>query len=96
MQIVWRLESRKSFAINKMVTRNNEIERRIKSGMDYDDVLPTSLKGQKVNRRSLANEKIIHPLHDNKAPNHPPPHGLIIQPQNLLSRFTMQRHVATL
>ena len=41
MQIVWRLESRKSFAINKMVTRNNEIERRIKSGMDYDDVLPT-------------------------------------------------------
>lgn len=44
LKINWRLESRKSFALNKMLTRNNEIERRKKSGMPYQDCLPTSLK----------------------------------------------------
>uniref|UniRef100_A0A6U5BWJ7 Uncharacterized protein n=1 Tax=Hemiselmis andersenii TaxID=464988 RepID=A0A6U5BWJ7_HEMAN len=48
VKIVWRLDSRKSFAINKMITRNNEIERRVKAGMECDDVLPTSLKGKSV------------------------------------------------
>mmetsp|Transcript_42082 Transcript_42082/g.82329 ORF Transcript_42082/g.82329 Transcript_42082/m.82329 type:complete len:258 (+) Transcript_42082:242-1015(+) len=47
-KIVWRLESRKSFAINKMITRNNEIDRRVKSNLDYDDVLPTALKGKTI------------------------------------------------
>jgi hypothetical protein len=27
LKINWRLESRKSFALNKMITRNNEIDR---------------------------------------------------------------------
>eukprot|EP00286_Rhodomonas_abbreviata_P006813 CAMPEP_0181325174 /NCGR_PEP_ID=MMETSP1101-20121128/20778_1 /TAXON_ID=46948 /ORGANISM="Rhodomonas abbreviata, Strain Caron Lab Isolate" /LENGTH=339 /DNA_ID=CAMNT_0023433451 /DNA_START=155 /DNA_END=1171 /DNA_ORIENTATION=+ len=44
LKINWRLESRKSFALNKMLTRNNEIDRRKKSGMPYEDILPTALK----------------------------------------------------
>jgi hypothetical protein len=43
-QINWRLESRKSFALNKMVTRNNEIDRRKKNGIAYDDLIPTGLR----------------------------------------------------
>ena len=27
LKITWRLESRKSFALNKLITRNNEIDR---------------------------------------------------------------------
>eukprot|EP00960_Hanusia_phi_P077846 768748-Hanusia_phi.AAC.1 len=43
-QINWRLESRKSFALNKMITRNNEIDRRRKLNMHFDDLLPASLR----------------------------------------------------
>ena len=45
LKITWRLESRKSFALNKMITRNNEIDRRKKCGMAYHDLLPAALKG---------------------------------------------------
>jgi len=38
--IIWRLESRKSFAINKLIVRNIEIERRQKAGLNYDDIDP--------------------------------------------------------
>jgi hypothetical protein len=44
LQINWRLQSRKSFALNKMITRNNEIDRRKKSNRYYQDLLPTDLK----------------------------------------------------
>ena len=44
LKINWRLESRKSFALNKMITRNNEIDRRKKCGMDYNNILPSSLQ----------------------------------------------------
>ena len=43
-QINWRLESRKSFALNKMITRNNEIDRRKKNGIAFDDLLPSGLR----------------------------------------------------
>lgn len=44
LKITWRLESRKSFALNKLITRNNEIDRRKKNHMQYEDLLPTALK----------------------------------------------------
>jgi len=44
LKINWRLESRKSFALNKMITRNNEIDRRRKLNMHFDDLLPASLR----------------------------------------------------
>lgn len=44
LKITWRLDSRKSFALNKLITRNNEIDRRLKVGMDYLDILPEKLK----------------------------------------------------
>ena len=43
-QITWRLESRKSFALSKLLTRNNEIDRRKKNTMPYIDILPTHFK----------------------------------------------------
>jgi hypothetical protein len=40
LKIVWRLESRQSFRINKLLVRNNDIDRRIKAGKEYADLLP--------------------------------------------------------
>ena len=48
-KIHWRLESRKSFAINKFLTRNSEIERRKKAGMNYSDLIPDSVRGPEQN-----------------------------------------------
>jgi len=45
-KIVWRLHSRQSFRINNQITRNNEIERRLLSGLSVDDILPESRRGQ--------------------------------------------------
>jgi hypothetical protein len=44
LKIVWRLESRQSFALNKLIVRNNDIDRRIKAGKDYADLLPTGVE----------------------------------------------------
>jgi hypothetical protein len=40
LKIVWRLESRQSFALNKKLVRNNDIDKRIRDGKDYTDLLP--------------------------------------------------------
>jgi len=40
LKIIWRLESRQSFRLNKMLVRNNDIDRRIKASRDYADLLP--------------------------------------------------------
>eukprot|EP01123_Difflugia_compressa_P012818 TRINITY_DN563_c0_g1_i1.p1 TRINITY_DN563_c0_g1~~TRINITY_DN563_c0_g1_i1.p1 ORF type:complete len:548 (-),score=147.21 TRINITY_DN563_c0_g1_i1:58-1701(-) len=42
--ISWRLQSRQSFAINKLIVRNNEIERRLSSGKSVLDILPEARK----------------------------------------------------
>ena len=44
LKIIWRLESRQSFRLTKMLTRNNDIDRRIKAGRDYADLLPEKAK----------------------------------------------------
>jgi len=44
-KILWRLQSRKSFALTKLITRNVEIWRRIATGRgDYVDMLPDHLR----------------------------------------------------
>jgi len=40
--IIWRLHSRQSFTINRLIVRNKEIERRKESGLPYDDLDPES------------------------------------------------------
>jgi len=40
LNIIWRLESRQSFKINQQITRNKEIERRLKIGKSVDDIDP--------------------------------------------------------
>lgn len=35
LKIAWRLDSRKGFALSKMLTRNNEINRRLKTGKEF-------------------------------------------------------------
>merc|ERR1719422_79465 len=43
-KIVWRLESRKSFMLNKLQTRNVEIKKRQGKGEDFTSFLPDHLK----------------------------------------------------
>jgi len=43
-KIQWRLESRKSFMLNKLQTRNVEITKRKNKGQDYDSFLPDHMK----------------------------------------------------
>lgn len=43
-KITWRVDSRKSFAINKLCTRNNEINRCLKKNLPVIHMLPASLK----------------------------------------------------
>jgi len=46
-QVTWRVNSRKSFAMSDRLTRNNEINRRLKSGRDdFEDLLPESMRGE--------------------------------------------------
>lgn len=40
LKIIWRLESRQSFRLTKMLTRNNDIDRRIKTGKEYESLMP--------------------------------------------------------
>eukprot|EP00958_Prasinococcus_capsulatus_P000007 scaffold1_cov402-Prasinococcus_capsulatus_cf.AAC.7 len=35
LKLHWRLDSRKGFAVERMLTRNNEINRRLRAGKDY-------------------------------------------------------------
>lgn len=40
LNIIWRLTSRQSFTVNRCLTRNKEIERRLKLGKSVDDIDP--------------------------------------------------------
>mmetsp|Transcript_9984 Transcript_9984/g.11607 ORF Transcript_9984/g.11607 Transcript_9984/m.11607 type:complete len:307 (-) Transcript_9984:311-1231(-) len=40
LKISWNLDSRKSFGLQKLITRNNEINRRLLTSRDYKDILP--------------------------------------------------------
>jgi len=44
VKIQWRLESRKSFMLNKLVTRNVEIRKRQDKGQDFNAFLPDHMK----------------------------------------------------
>jgi len=44
LKIIWRLESRQSFTLNKKMVRNNDIDRRIKAGKEYGDIMPEKAK----------------------------------------------------
>lgn len=43
-KITWRLDSRKSFALNRLQQRNIEIRKRFDAGKDYIDLLPDHMK----------------------------------------------------
>jgi len=45
LKITWRLNSRQSFKINKSIVRNNEIQKRLKNGTNYDELLPKNVVG---------------------------------------------------
>jgi len=57
LKIFWRLESRKSFAINKFLTRNGEIERRKKNGIYFEDLLPEAVRGTEAAQGSTEGRK---------------------------------------
>lgn len=47
VNLKWRLDSRKSFALNKSITRNNSIVRWKNDGKDWESLLPDHLKSEK-------------------------------------------------
>ena len=47
VNVKWRLESRKSFKLNKDITRNNSILRWKKEGKDWESLLPDHLKPER-------------------------------------------------
>merc|ERR1712137_920230 len=47
-KLTWRLDSRKSFMLAKLQTRNIEIQKRVANGSDYAHLLPDNLKEGKV------------------------------------------------
>jgi len=46
--IIWRLDSKQAWAITKCISRNKEIERRIRDGMSIDDIDPIKRKEKEV------------------------------------------------
>jgi len=57
LKITWRLESRQSFRLNKLLVRNNDIDRRLKAGRDYADLLPSGvapLSADTIAQRDMA------------------------------------------
>merc|ERR1712087_914028 len=52
-KLTWRLDSRKSFMLAKLQTRNIEIQKRIANGKDYQELLPDSLKSEAPGRSSV-------------------------------------------
>ena len=64
LKIVWRLESRQSFRLTKMLTRNNDIARRIKEGREYADLLPPpdSQSRRLLDDIALVNRQVLDDL----------------------------------
>jgi len=60
-KIVWRLNSRQSFTINKCISRNVEIQKKIKEGKNIDNLLPKHCVA--ISRSSPVAEHKI-PSHD--------------------------------
>ena len=71
LKIIWRLESRQSFRLTKMLTRNNDIDRRIKTGKEYESLMPEGAL-------PFTPEMLAQVRH----PPHPPhnPHTLVLPP----------------
>jgi len=60
-KISWRLESRKSFMLNKLQTRNVEIKKRQDKGADYDSFLPDHMK------KGVAASPTVEPVKEDSA-----------------------------
>merc|ERR1712048_1127511 len=63
-KLTWRLDSRKSFSLAKLQTRNIEIQKRKAAGKDYNDILPDNLKSgaspEMTKRKSTVEEVEKH------------------------------------
>merc|ERR1712048_1400238 len=74
-KLTWRLDSRKSFSLAKLQTRNIEIQKRKAAGKDFNDILPDNLKSgappELTKRKSTVEEVEKHA--DEVAKDLPPP-----------------------
>eukprot|EP01089_Gocevia_fonbrunei_P011464 TRINITY_DN247_c0_g2_i2.p1 TRINITY_DN247_c0_g2~~TRINITY_DN247_c0_g2_i2.p1 ORF type:complete len:145 (-),score=33.15 TRINITY_DN247_c0_g2_i2:361-795(-) len=52
--IIWRLDSKLAWAITKCITRNREIERRVREGLSIDDIDPQKRKEHDASAASAA------------------------------------------
>jgi len=74
LNIGWRLHSRQSFRINKDLSRNKEIERRIASGLSIEDIDPESRRhGGTSNASNLVADDIQFTTGGTPNTNNPPP-----------------------
>ena len=75
-RVLLRLESRQSFRLTKMLTRNNDIDRRIKTGKEFESLMPegatpfTEQMLALVRRAALA-PSALRPQHPALSPPHP-------------------------
>ena len=68
LKIIWRLESRQSFRLTKMLTRNNDIDRRIKTSKEYESLMPASAL-------PFTPEMLAQVLRTPPSHTHTPPHA---------------------
>ena len=61
-KIIWRLDSRKSFAINKLLIRNNTIAKNLQENRDVNSLIPS-----KCNVPSLMGDQRVAEQHENEA-----------------------------
>merc|ERR1711948_97731 len=59
-KLTWRLDSRKSFMLAKLQTRNIEIQKRIANGKDYQELLPDTMKSEAAPARASVAEVQEH------------------------------------
>jgi len=67
-KIKWRLNSNKAWALSKLMTRNVEIQKRIASGKDYTELLPTGLREGRSPSPEPAHEEPKEPAPVAKTP----------------------------
>jgi len=70
-KIVWRLNSRQSFSINKCIARNVEIQKKLKEGKNVDNLLPAHCVG--ATRNSPIPESKTPAAETKKEPAQPQP-----------------------
>merc|ERR1712137_319876 len=90
LNIIWRLESRQSFKINQQITRNKEIQRRLKAGLSVDDLDPNIRRETEkriLEERASGLPKFVPPEVEKEPTEAPPATGGPYTPKMLRAKL---------